>query len=48
MIVDVRYAHAYPSHKLCQPRMISIRDDLQPGSCLLSQLRYKAVSPIAV
>ena len=48
MIVDVRYAHAYPSHKLCQPRMISIRDDLQPDSCLLSQLRYKAVSPIAV
>jgi ATP-dependent DNA ligase len=48
MIVDIRYAHAYPSHKLCQPRMISIRDDLQPQSCLLSQLRYKAVSPIAV
>jgi ATP-dependent DNA ligase len=48
MIVDVRYAHAYPSHKLCQPRMISIRDDLQPESCLLSQLRYKAVNPIAI
>lgn len=48
MIVDVRYAHAYPSHQLCQPRMISLRDDLHPENCLLSQLRYKAVSPIAV
>lgn len=49
MIVDVRYSHAFlKSHHIYQPRMISIRDDLQPESCLLSQLRYKAASPIAL
>jgi ATP-dependent DNA ligase len=49
MIIDVRYSHAFPdSNKIYQPRMIAIRDDLQPQSCVLSQLRYKAVSPIAI
>lgn len=48
-ILDVRYMHAFPrSHQIYQPRMLRIRDDLQPDSCLLSQLRYKAVNPIAV
>ena len=48
-IVDVQYAHAFPSsHKIYHPRMVSIRDDLQPDDCVLSQLRYKAVNPIAV
>jgi ATP-dependent DNA ligase len=48
MIVDVRYSHAFPSQKIYQPRMISIRDDVQPEGCLLSQLRYKAANPIAL
>lgn len=48
MIVDVRYSHAFPSHRVYQPRMISIRDDIYPESCLLSQLRYKAANPIAI
>lgn len=48
-IIDVQYAHAFPSsHKIYHPRMVSVRDDLQPHNCVLSQLRYKAVNPIAV
>ncbi len=42
MIIDVRYMHAFrQSHLVYQPRMIAIRDDLQPEACTLSQLRYK-------
>jgi len=42
MIVDVRYAHAFPqSNQVMHPRMEAIRDDIQPEDCLLSQLRYK-------
>lgn len=42
MVIDVRYSHAFPqSHLVFQPRMISIRDDLQPEACVISQLRYK-------
>jgi bifunctional non-homologous end joining protein LigD len=41
MIIDVRYMHAFPSHLIYQPRMVAIRDDLQPEACTLSQLRYK-------
>lgn len=41
MIIDVRYMHAFPSHKVYQPRMLSIRDDLRPQACVISQLRYK-------
>lgn len=47
-ILEVRYMHAFKSHKIYQPRMLRIRDDLKPDSCLLSQLRYKAANPIAV
>lgn len=47
-ILDVKYMHAFNSHKIYQPRMLRIRDDLKPDSCLLSQLRYKAANPIAV
>ena len=41
MIIDVRYMHAFSSHLVYQPRMVAIRDDLQPDACTLSQLRYK-------
>jgi len=42
MVIDVRYSHCFPqSHLAYQPRMISIRDDLQPEACVISQLRYK-------
>lgn len=42
MVIDVKYSHAFPqSHLVYQPRMISIRDDLQPDACVISQLRYK-------
>jgi ATP-dependent DNA ligase len=48
-ILDVRYMHAFQnSNQIYQPRMLRIRDDLKPDSCLLSQLRYKAANPIAV
>ncbi len=49
MIIDVRYAHAFrDSNHIYQPRMIAIRDDIQPENCALSQLRYKAQNPIAL
>ena len=41
MIIDVRYMHAFESNLIYQPRMIAIRDDVQPEACTLSQLRYK-------
>jgi hypothetical protein len=42
LIIDVRYMHAFPQSNLVyQPRMVAIRDDLQPEACTLSQLRYK-------
>ena|ERR1041384_2709816 len=41
MIIDVQYAHAFDSNLIYQPRMKTIRDDLQPEACTLSQLRYK-------
>ena len=48
-ILDVRYMHAFrKTNHIYQPRMLRIRDDLKPDSCLLSQLRYKAANPIAV
>jgi bifunctional non-homologous end joining protein LigD len=47
-ILEVRYMYAFPSHQIYQPRMLRVRDDLQLKSCLLSQLKYKAVNPIAV
>ena len=42
MVIDVRYLHAFrDSNHVYQPRMVAIRDDLQPEHCLLSQLKYK-------
>ena len=42
MIIDVRYLYVFPnSSRVYQPRMISIRDDLQPESCTTTQFRYK-------
>ncbi len=42
IIIDVRYNHMFPtSLRVYHPRMERIRDDLQPESCTLSQVRYK-------
>lgn len=42
MVIDVRYLHAFrDSNHVYQPRMVAIRDDLQPEHCLISQLKYK-------
>lgn len=42
MIIDVRYMNcSRSSHLVNQPRMVAIRDDLEPEACTLSQLRYK-------
>jgi len=42
MVIDVRYLYAFrDSNHVYQPRMVAIRDDLQPEHCLLSQLKYK-------
>ena len=49
-VLDVRYMHAFRDTNLIyQPRMIRIRktNEVKPDDCLLSQLRYKAVNPIA-
>lgn len=49
-VIEVRYMHAFDTHQIYQPRMITIRknNEVKPDDCLLSQLRYKAVNPIAV
>ena len=49
-VLEVRYMHAFRDTNLIyQPRMIKIRkkNEVKPDDCLLSQLRYKAVNPIA-
>jgi bifunctional non-homologous end joining protein LigD len=48
-VLEIRYMHAFSdSNQIYQPRMIAIRKDVHPDDCLLSQLRYKAVNPIAL
>ena len=43
MVVDVRYLYAYrASHALHQPVYLGLRDDVEPGECLVSQLKFKA------
>jgi bifunctional non-homologous end joining protein LigD len=42
-IVEVRYLYAYPdSLSLYQPVYLGLRDDVDPGECLASQLKFKA------
>ena len=40
--VEVRYLYAYPGGSLFQPVCLGQRDDIEPASCTLSQLKYKA------
>jgi bifunctional non-homologous end joining protein LigD len=43
-IVEVRYLYAHrESHALFQPVYLGPRDDVDPGECLASQLKYKAL-----
>jgi bifunctional non-homologous end joining protein LigD len=42
-VVEVRYLYAYrDSLALYQPVYLGSRDDVEPGECLVSQLKYKA------
>ena len=42
-IVEVRYLYAYrDSLALYQPVYLGERDDVEPGECLVSQLKFKA------
>ena len=42
-VVEVRYLYAY-RESLClyQPVYLGPRDDVEPGECLVSQLKFKA------
>lgn len=42
-IVEVRYLYAYrDSLALYQPVYLGPRDDVEPGDCLVSQLKFRA------
>jgi bifunctional non-homologous end joining protein LigD len=42
-VVEVRYLYAFrESHALHQPVYLGPRDDVEPGECLASQLKFKA------
>ena len=42
-VVDVRFLYAYrDSLALYQPVYLGPRDDVHPGECLVSQLKFKA------
>jgi bifunctional non-homologous end joining protein LigD len=42
--VEVRYLYAFrESHALHQPVYLGPRDDVEPGECLASQIKYKAL-----
>jgi bifunctional non-homologous end joining protein LigD len=42
-VVEVRYLYSYKeSHALYQPVYLGPRDDVEPGECLASQLKFKA------
>jgi len=44
-VVEVRYLYAYPdSLALSQPVYLGRRDDVEPGECRVSQLKFKAES----
>lgn len=40
-VVEVRYLHAYKGGALYEPSYLGERTDIDPGECLLSQLKYK-------
>jgi len=40
-IVECRYLYCYPQGSLFQPVLLGVRDDLEPGSCGIQQLKYK-------
>ncbi len=43
MVVEVRFLYAHrESNALYQPVYLGPRDDVEPGECLVSQLKYKA------
>ena len=43
-VVEVRYLYAFrESHALFQPVYLGPRDDVEPGECLASQIKYKAL-----
>lgn len=37
-VVEVRFLYIHQSGRLCQPRLLNVRDDILPGECLLNQL----------
>ncbi len=41
-IVETRYLYAYLGGSIFQPVYLGVRDDIRPGECQLSQLKYKA------
>jgi bifunctional non-homologous end joining protein LigD len=42
-VVEVRYLYAHrESNALYQPVYLGLRDDVEPGECRVSQLKYKA------
>jgi len=42
-VVEIRYLYAYrDSLALYQPVYLGVRDDVDPGECLVSQLKFKA------
>ncbi len=42
-VVEVRYLYAFrESHCLHQPVYLGIRDDVEPGECIVQQLKFKA------
>jgi len=40
-VVEVRYLNCLPGGHLYQPFMVGVRDDIDSGACLLSQVHYK-------
>jgi bifunctional non-homologous end joining protein LigD len=44
-VAEVRYLYAMPeSGALFQPVYLGTRDDIEPGECLRSQLKFKAAA----
>jgi bifunctional non-homologous end joining protein LigD len=41
-VVEIRYLYAYPGGSLYQPVYLGPRDDVDPTSCTMAQLKYKA------
>ena len=42
-VAEIRYLYAFrDSLSLYQPVYLGLRDDVEPGECLVSQLKYKA------